>query len=63
MRHPLLRQPYGSAPQLRYANVPGAKRRFELGLRQLQFGPRFLDPRIRHVGLRQALMDAADHQI
>ena len=38
-----LRQRYRSAPQLGYADVPGAKRRVELGLRQLQFGSRFLD--------------------
>lgn len=64
MRHPLLglRQPYGSAPQFRYTDIPGAQRRVELDLRQFQFGPRFLDQRIRHVRQRQARTGTADPQ-
>ena len=56
VRHPLLGlgQRYRSAPQLGYADVPGAKRRVKLGLRQLQFGSRFLDQEIGHCGQRQA---------
>jgi len=54
VRHPFLglRQRYGSTPQLGNADVPSAKRRVKLGLRQLQFGSRFLDQRIRHSSRR-----------